>query len=77
MYISLTCIMSRNLLKNVLNTTSCGPYKPDPGASEQGTIIKATEEMHDTIGMIAIDAEGKIAAGTSSNGMRHKVKGYV
>ena len=30
-------------------------------------------EDHDTISMVAIDAEGNIAAGSSSNGANHKV----
>jgi len=32
---------------------------------------------HDTIGMLAMDGEGKIAAGTSTNGARFKVPGRV
>lgn len=32
---------------------------------------------HDTIGMIAIDKAGKIAAGTSSNGATHKIPGRI
>ena len=34
-------------------------------------------KSHDTIGMVAIDAEGKLASGTSTNGARHKVPGRV
>lgn len=30
---------------------------------------------HDTIGMLAIDAEGNVAAGTSTNGARFKIPG--
>ena len=36
-----------------------------------------TEENHDTIGMVVIDGEGRIAAGTSTNGASHKVPGRV
>ncbi|KAF4526387.1 hypothetical protein B566_EDAN012677 [Ephemera danica] len=32
---------------------------------------------HDTIGMIVIDFKNQIAAGTSTNGMRHKIPGRV
>ena len=32
---------------------------------------------HDTIGVIAIQPNGDIAAGTSTNGARHKVPGRV
>ena len=30
---------------------------------------------HDTIGMVAIDENGKVAAGTSTNGASHKIPG--
>jgi isoaspartyl peptidase/L-asparaginase-like protein (Ntn-hydrolase superfamily) len=32
---------------------------------------------HDTIGMVAIDSDGHIAAGTSTNGMTFKIPGRV
>lgn len=35
------------------------------------------ENNHDTIGMIAIDMNGHIAAGTSTNGARNKIPGRV
>lgn len=62
--------------------TSCGPYGPESNVSDSGKrqveyqgipIVQQTN--HDTIGMIAIDSNGKIAAGTSTNGMNHKVPG--
>ena len=31
---------------------------------------------HDTIGMIALDKDGHIAAGTSTNGASFKIPGY-
>lgn len=37
---------------------------------------KFGSENHDTIGMIVIDENGRIAAGTSTNGARHKIPGY-
>lgn len=35
------------------------------------------EENHDTIGVIAIDSNGHIAAGTSTNGARNKIPGRI
>lgn len=64
-------------------TTSCGPYKPAYGKSEQQEKQKQkknslfSEKSHDTIGMIAINSAGSIAVGTSSNGATHKVPGYI
>jgi len=52
---------------------SCGPY--DPAA------VKGKEdyrfEGHDTIAMIAIDKNGHVATGTSTNGLTHKIAGRV
>jgi len=36
-----------------------------------------SSKNHDTIGMIVIDSEGHIVAGTSTNGANHKIPGYV
>ena len=36
-----------------------------------------TNKNHDTIGMVALDATGKLAAGTSTNGLTHKIPGRV
>uniref|UniRef100_A0A668A077 N(4)-(Beta-N-acetylglucosaminyl)-L-asparaginase n=1 Tax=Myripristis murdjan TaxID=586833 RepID=A0A668A077_9TELE len=68
-----------NYRKNVFPDPSkyCGPYKPratrKPGRRARRTNIHS----HDTIGMIAIDEDGHVAAGTSTNGARHKVPGRV
>lgn len=35
------------------------------------------EENHDTIGVVAIDLNGHIAAGTSTNGARNKIPGRI
>jgi len=35
------------------------------------------DNNHDTIGMIAIELNGNIAAGTSTNGLNHKIHGRV
>lgn len=58
---------------------SCGPYRPIE-------IMNSTynykdhnfgSENHDTIGMVVINEDGKIFAGTSTNGARHKIPGRV
>ncbi|KAH7968421.1 hypothetical protein HPB52_008292 [Rhipicephalus sanguineus] len=59
--------------------TSCGPYQP----AEQLSVDRdacpsaASEHNHDTIGMVVIDANKRLAAGTSTNGMNHKIPGQV
>lgn len=59
---------------------SCGPYKPDISRKidmkyQQGLKTKIGKGWHDTIGMIAVDSNGDIAVGTSSNGATFKVPG--
>jgi N4-(beta-N-acetylglucosaminyl)-L-asparaginase len=58
-------------------TTSCGPYSPSP--LHRRTSIRDTgygeSGNHDTIGMVAIDADGHVVAGTSTNGATHKIPG--
>lgn len=59
----------------------CGPYTkvslpkhkqfPDTSCNMIGPL------NHDTIGMIAIDKNGDVAAGTSTNGAKFKIPGYV
>ena len=60
--------------------TSCGPYSPLNTAintlkKKAKSVIN--ESNHDTIGMIAINKNGNVAAGTSTNGLNHKVPGRV
>lgn len=71
-------------------TTECGPYQV-PALRSNDTVHKtqnalvggnehlwaANKENHDTIGMVAIDAAGSMACGTSTNGANHKVAGRV
>jgi len=63
---------------------SCGPYKPiDPPLNVTRGPFKPQDskwinrENHDTIAMIAIDANGDFALGATTNGMNHKVPGRV
>lgn len=61
-------------------TKQCGPYQP---ASDNDILKDAPDHdfggpgNHDTIGMVAIDAEGHIVAGTSTNGATYKIPGRV
>jgi N4-(beta-N-acetylglucosaminyl)-L-asparaginase len=60
----------------------CPPYAPPDGAAalpEAGGAGRpwVDRRNHDTIGVIAIQPNGDIAAGTSTNGARHKVPGRV
>uniref|UniRef100_A0A1I7TCN9 N(4)-(Beta-N-acetylglucosaminyl)-L-asparaginase n=1 Tax=Caenorhabditis tropicalis TaxID=1561998 RepID=A0A1I7TCN9_9PELO len=72
-----------NFWKNVSPdpSSSCGPYKPNPSVykytsvNEAGYLVEKTN--HDTIGMVVLDLEKKISAGTSSNGARFKIPGRV
>ncbi|KAM8939446.1 N(4)-(beta-N-acetylglucosaminyl)-L-asparaginase [Pelodytes ibericus] len=70
-----------NYRKNVIPdaSKSCGPYKPVRGLQDrkQNSLQKINVHNHDTIGMIAIDRDGNVASGTSTNGLTHKVPGRV
>uniref|UniRef100_A0A0R3S1F4 N(4)-(beta-N-acetylglucosaminyl)-L-asparaginase n=1 Tax=Elaeophora elaphi TaxID=1147741 RepID=A0A0R3S1F4_9BILA len=75
-----------NYRKNVSPDPSkfCGPYKPANdkdrftySAKSNHWNIKVNRRSHDTIGMIVIDFEYNIAAGTSTNGANHKVPGRI
>jgi isoaspartyl peptidase/L-asparaginase-like protein (Ntn-hydrolase superfamily) len=54
----------------------CGPYRPAKIHSSHKHAITGPDN-HDTIGMIVIDKDGKIAVGTSTNGLDHKIPGRV
>ena len=70
-------------------TSHCGPYSPDESLYSKN--IKQTDNKrksidyssrvdkncHDTIGMIVIDDNGNVAAGTTTNGACCKIPGYV
>ncbi|XP_019940958.2 N(4)-(beta-N-acetylglucosaminyl)-L-asparaginase [Paralichthys olivaceus] len=68
-----------NYRKNVFPdpSKSCGPYKPRAILKEEKRAQHANTHSHDTIGMVALDQDGHVAAGTSTNGMNHKVPGRV
>ncbi|XP_058506453.1 N(4)-(beta-N-acetylglucosaminyl)-L-asparaginase [Solea solea] len=68
-----------NYRKNVFPdpSKSCGPYKPKAILKETRRAQHADIHSHDTIGMLALDQNGHVAAGTSTNGMTHKVPGRV
>lgn len=59
--------------------SNCGPYRPRPGKVHemQRSSASISHNNHDTIGMVVIDSHGNVAAGTSTNGMNHKVPGYL
>jgi isoaspartyl peptidase/L-asparaginase-like protein (Ntn-hydrolase superfamily) len=57
----------------------CGPYKPIENRFDLNKVKRfnknVSDKSHDTIGMIAIDSNGDIAVGTSTNGASHKIPG--
>lgn len=57
----------------------CGPYFPDRFSDRKKSLFfnNVGFTNHDTIGMIAIDINKKIAAGTSTNGAKSKIPGRV
>lgn len=72
-----------NFWKNVIPapSMSCGPYEPISANSVGDICTKAEHnfgsENHDTIGMIIIDNDRNVVAGTSTNGARNKIPGRV
>lgn len=57
-------------------TKSCGPYTKDVVRSNDIS-HEINEYNHDTIGLVAVDSNGDVAAGTSTNGARFKIPGRV
>lgn len=59
---------------------SCGPYHVtgtnETKVGESRTLLKDIKD-HDTIGMVVIDKQGRMATGTSTNGLIHKIAGRV
>ncbi|KRF98171.1 uncharacterized protein Dwil_GK27738 [Drosophila willistoni] len=62
---------------------TCGPYKPNRTSitpEKENSVGKEHTigpDNHDTIGMIAIDGDNHIHAGTSTNGLSYKISGRV
>lgn len=59
---------------------SCGPYKPEISNKLPDRPIKPQTGkyfQHDTIGIVLVDENGDISAGTTTNGASHKVPGRV
>lgn len=56
---------------------SCGPYNPNAVLSKiQNREDKQVSYLnHDTIGMVAVDKNGHVVSGTTTNGLNHKVPG--
>ena len=62
------------------STNKCGPYLQNEhegvfDEAKHGNSIEWGPKNHDTIGMLAIDKDGNIAAGTSTNGAKFKIPG--
>ncbi|OTF76184.1 Asparaginase-like protein [Euroglyphus maynei] len=58
----------------------CGPYEPLDEYEFHDDNVRYKIDVrsnHDTIGAVAIDHYGRIASGTSTNGMKHKIPGRV
>jgi len=71
-----------NFWKNVEpdSRKQCGPYVPVPlNATPHENFLPPTypNAFHDTISMVVIDRKGSIAAGSSTNGLNHKIGGRV
>ncbi|XP_031564961.1 N(4)-(Beta-N-acetylglucosaminyl)-L-asparaginase-like isoform X2 [Actinia tenebrosa] len=56
---------------------SCGPYNIPQRKRRSARLGIIGESNHDTIGMVAIDSNGNLAAGTSTNGLGFKIAGRV
>lgn len=82
-WIGKPCEILADCLQNVAPDPrkSCGPYQPVKRRGRRQVKRSSRvspwvdENNHDTIGLIAIDKDGNIAGGTTTNGMNHKVPG--
>ncbi|XP_067120141.1 N(4)-(Beta-N-acetylglucosaminyl)-L-asparaginase [Centruroides vittatus] len=72
-----------NYWKNVVPDPkkSCGPYRPAPMDGRSNEIPQHESNFdygnHDTIGMLVIDSQNRMAGGTSTNGEKFKIPGRV
>ncbi|XP_021204678.1 aspartylglucosaminidase isoform X1 [Bombyx mori] len=60
-------------------TRNCGPYQKHEYSHHllKKSHLNVDRFNHDTIGMVAIDQHGDIAAGTSTNGAKYKIPGFL
>lgn len=60
-------------------TRNCGPYQKHEYSQHllKKSHLNVDRFNHDTIGMVAIDQHGDIAAGTSTNGAKYKIPGRI
>ncbi len=58
-------------------TKTCGPYHPSKEENGHESHGFGASGNHDTIGMVVLDHDGRMAAGTSTNGAVHKIPGRV
>ena len=77
-----------NFWQNSPGSGTSSVPKEKPGGDEDGTAasydpksddtcVQWGQKNHDTIGMLALDSEGNLAAGTSTNGAKFKIPGRV
>ncbi|VDI28837.1 Hypothetical predicted protein [Mytilus galloprovincialis] len=57
-------------------SSSCGPYHP-VNTTTSSIMDNIDIDNHDTIAMLAVDQNGDISSGTSTNGLNHKIPGRV
>ena len=57
---------------------NCGPYSPVSGLKASNRpLVQTSPDNHDTISMVVVDDTGRVAAGSSTNGLRWKIAGSV
>ncbi|KAI6204335.1 hypothetical protein M3Y94_00662000 [Aphelenchoides besseyi] len=61
---------------------SCGPYKPANQSEEQARglaeeLTRFNAHSHDTLGLVVIDVNGDVSAGTTTNGAANKIPGRI
>lgn len=72
-----------NSFRTASSNRSCPPFRGDHALNAEAPTVDAFggrhrgQFGHDTIGMIAIDEDGAMTVGTSTNGLRFKVHGRV
>lgn len=55
---------------------NCGPYDPLANIEfNNNNHYKIDQNNHDTAGIVAMDSRGRIASGTTTNGLKYKIPG--